>query len=95
MGDYSDDENFSKNDGFEGILFPGNGQKDKVVIVMSGSNGGMSMARDEALFYHRHGFPALALALFRTRQTQKDLSCVPVEYVENSIYLDHPTEAGA
>lgn len=30
-------------------------------------------------------FPALALALFRTRQTQKDLSCVPVEYVENSI----------
>lgn len=39
-----------KNDGFEGILFPGNGQKDKVVIVMSGSNGGMSMARDEALF---------------------------------------------
>lgn len=74
-----------KNDGFEGILFPGNGQKDKVVIVMSGSNGGMSMARDEALFYHRHGFPALALALFRTRQTQKDLSCVPVEYVENSI----------
>ena len=53
------------------------------------------MARDEALFYHRHGFPALALALFRTRQTQKDLSCVPVEYVENSIYMDHPTEAGA
>ena len=34
-----------KNDGFEGILFLGNGSKDKVIIVMSGSNGGMSMAK--------------------------------------------------
>ena len=68
-----------KDEGFEGILFPGNGRKDKVMIVMTGSNGGMSMTRKEACFYHRHGIPALALALFGTKQTGKDLSCVPIE----------------
>ena len=72
-------------DGFEGILFPGNGRKDKVLIVMSGSNGGMKLTRQAAEFYHRNGFPALALALFRTSQTPKDLSRVPVEYVENAV----------
>ena len=75
-----------KDEGFEGILFPGNGRKDKVMIVMTGSNGGMNMTRKEACFYHRHGIPALALALFGTKQTGKDLSCVPVEYVEKAVY---------
>lgn len=74
-----------KNEGFEGILYPGSGRKDKVLIVMSGSNGGMSLTRQEAEFYHRNGIPALALALFRTKQTPKDLSRVPVEYVENAL----------
>ena len=74
-----------RTEGFEGILYPGNGRKDKVLIVMSGSNGGMRLTRQAARFYHENGFPALALALFRTRQTPKDLSRVPVEYVENAI----------
>ena len=74
-----------KNEGFEGILFGGNGQKDKVVIVMSGSNGGMRLTRTEAEFYHRNGVPALALGLFKTKQTQKDLDRVPVEYVERAV----------
>jgi len=74
-----------QKDGFEGILFRGNRTKEKVVIVMSGSNGGMSLTEKEARFYHRNGIPALALALFKTRQTQKDLDRVPVEYVEKAI----------
>ena len=74
-----------KKDGFEGILFPGNGRKGKVVIVMSGSNGGMSMAKHEAEFYHKNGIPAMSLALFRTKQTSPDLVSVPVEYVEKAI----------
>ena len=52
---------------------------------MSGSNGGMSLTRQAADFYHRNGLPALALALFKTRQTQPGLSHVPVEYVERAI----------
>ena len=74
-----------QTEGFEGILYPGNGRKDKVLIIMSGSNGGMSLTRQAAEFYHRNGFPALALALFKTRQTPSALSRVPVEYVERAI----------
>ena len=73
------------NNGFEGILFLGNGSKDKVIIVMSGSNGGMSMAKHEAEFYHKNGIPAMSLALFKTKQTSPDLVSVPIEYVENAI----------
>ena len=74
-----------EKEGFEGILFPGNGSKDKIVIVMSGSNGGMSISKNEAKFYHRNGIAAMALALFRTKQTPKQLVSVPVEFVEKAI----------
>jgi hypothetical protein len=65
-----------QEEGFEGILYPGNGRRDKVLIVMSGSNGGMKLTKQEANFYHRNGIPALALALFKTKQTPRELSCV-------------------
>ena len=74
-----------RTEGFEGTLYPGNGRKDKVLIVMLGSNGGMKLTRQAAQFYQQNGFPALALALFKTKQTPKDLSRVPIEYVENAI----------
>ena len=44
-----------KKEGIEGILYSGNGRKDKAVIVMSGSNGGMLLTRIEAEFYHKNG----------------------------------------
>ena len=72
-------------EGFEGILFPGDGSKDKVLIVMSGSNGGMGMAKREARFYHESGIPALSLALFGTSRTSPDLVSVPVEYVQKAV----------
>lgn len=71
--------------GFEGILFPGDGRKDKVLIVMSGSDGGMTLSQQEAEFYHQNGIPALSLGLFKTKQTPKELSRVPAEYVEAAI----------
>lgn len=74
-----------QTEGFEGILYPGNGRKDKALIVMSGSDGGMTLTKQESEFYHRNGFPALALALFKTKQTPSALSQVPVEYVERAI----------
>ena len=73
-----------QKEGFEAILYPGNGRKDKVMIVMSGSNGGMTLTKQEAEFYHRNGIPSLALALFKTKQTPKELSRVPVEFVEKA-----------
>lgn len=72
-------------EGFEAILYPGNGDKDRVLIVMSGSDGGMMLSKQEAMFYHRNGIPALALGLFKTKQTPKELSRVPVEYVERAV----------
>lgn len=74
-----------RSNGFEGILYPGNGSKEKVIIVMSGSNGGMTLTANEAIFYHNHGVPALALALFKTRQTPKNLDRIPVEFVERAV----------
>ena len=47
--------------GFEGVLYSGDGTKNRVMIVMSGSNGGMKLTKAEALFYHKNGIPALAL----------------------------------
>ena len=32
-------------DGFEGILYPVTNRKDKVIIVVSGSNGGLTMTK--------------------------------------------------
>jgi dienelactone hydrolase len=72
-------------DGFEGILYLGNGDKNKVVIVVSGSNGGMKTTADIAAFYHINGIPALAVAMFNTKQTTKGLDRVPIEYIENAI----------
>ena len=74
-----------KKHGFESVLYRGNGTKEKVVIVISGSNGGMRMTEKEARFYHENGIPALALALFKTKQTQKNLDRVPIEYVERAV----------
>ena len=78
-----------KQNGFEGILLPGNGSKEKVIIVMSGSNGGMNLTKQCAEFYSRNGIPALALALFATKGTTPFLDRVPVEYVENAIKWLH------
>ena len=72
-------------EGFEGILMPSSGRKDKVVILMSGSNGGMSLTEKESEFYAENGIPVLALALFATKHTPKYLDRIPVECVENAI----------
>ncbi len=72
-------------EGFEGIYFEANDKKDKVVIVVSGSNGGMKITKDCAEFYYQNGISALAVALFKTKGTQKDLDRVPIEYIESAI----------
>ena len=75
-----------EDNGFEGILLVGNRSMDKVMIVMSGSNGGMKLTKQVAEFYHSNGIPALALALFATKGTQPYLDKVPVEYVDIAIH---------
>lgn len=72
-------------DGFEGILFSAGEKKDKVVIVVSGSNGGMNLTKKCAEFYYKNGIAALAVAIFKTKGTQKNLDRVPIEFIESAI----------
>ena len=74
-----------RKEGFEGILFKADHTKDKVLIVISGFNGGMKLTKECARFYERHAVPALALAIFGTKQTGKNLDRIPIEYVESAI----------
>lgn len=74
-----------KTDGFEGILYPAEYRYDRVMIVVSGSNGGMHITKQFAQVYCQHGIPALAVAFFGTKQTEKNLDRVPLEYIENAI----------
>lgn len=78
------------SEGFDGIFYPfhlpnGTLRQDKAVITLSGSEGGLQNAERMARFLHRHGIPALAVGYFRTDHTEKSLSRIPLEYVENAI----------
>lgn len=78
------------SEGFDGRLYPGHLpdgtlRQDKVVITLSGSEGGLQNAERMARFLQQHGIPALALGYFRTEHTGRDLSRIPLEYVENAI----------
>lgn len=72
--------------GFQGTHFGVAGNKGIIMLVVSGSDGGMKTAEGTARFYQANGIPALAVALFGTGQTQPYLSEVPLEYIEAAIH---------
>lgn len=71
--------------GFQGVLYSVGRQKDKVVITLSGSEGGLQHAKKMARFHNGQGISALAMAYFGTKETKQALSKVPLEYIENAI----------
>ncbi len=78
------------SEGFDGSLYPvplpdDRLRQDKVVITLSGSEGGLQNAERMARFLQNHGIPALALGYFRTAHTGRDLSRIPLEYIENAV----------
>jgi uncharacterized protein len=67
--------------GFDAELFlPKKDGKRVVVLVLGGSEGGIS--RQFAQMLAKQGFPALALAYFKTRQTPEYLDMIPLEYFD-------------
>ena len=70
--------------GFEGHFYDA-GEKDKVVITFSGSDGGSTASDAMAWTYRQHGISALGVTLFAGKDTGKNLDLVPLEYVENAI----------
>lgn len=72
-------------EGFDGALYSVGNRKDKVVITLSGSEGGLAHAQKLARFHMEQGIPALAVGYFGTKSTGKALSEIPLEYIEKAI----------
>jgi esterase/lipase len=72
--------------GFQGVFYPSITRKDKVILILTGSEGGIGDARKIAKRYAAQGLPALAVAYFKTAQTRSTLANIPVEYVEAAVY---------
>lgn len=70
---------------FDGRLYPVPERHDKVVIVLGGSEGGLYLAKKQARWLQQQGMPALAVGYFRTAHTDRTLSLVPLEGVEEAI----------
>lgn len=70
---------------WDGILYPVSDRKDKVVITMSGSEGGLEHAGKLAHFLWENGIPALALGFFKTKHTGKALDRIPLERIRNAV----------
>ncbi len=49
-------------DNWDGVLYPADGSKKKIMIVMSGSDGGLEHAEKLARFLADNKIPALAFA---------------------------------
>ena len=55
----------------DGVLYPVAGRKDKAMIVLSGSEGGLEHAGKLAKDLQDSGIPALALGYFKTKHSVK------------------------
>lgn len=70
--------------GFEGHFYDA-GERDKVVITFSGSEGGSGASDTMAWYYQQQGISALGVTLFAGKETGENLDRVPLEYVESAI----------
>ena len=73
--------------GLDARHYPVAGRRDKVVITLSGSEGGLWLAKKQARWLQSQGIPALALGYFRTLHTGTALSLVPLEIIEQAIHF--------
>ena len=67
------------------VLYPVTGRKDKVVIVLSGSEGGLEHAEKLAKYLQDNKIPALALGYFRTKHSAKILNKIELENIKVTI----------
>jgi dienelactone hydrolase len=72
-----------ENETFEAVFYPSS-TKDRAVIVVSGSDGGIAYARKVAEVLAGNGISSLALAYWGTGRTPKTLSLIPVETVQSA-----------
>lgn len=70
---------------WDGVLYPVLKEKSKVVITISGSEGGLEQAEKLAHFLQDNDIPALALGIFKTRHSERNLDRIPLERIYNAI----------
>ncbi len=70
---------------WDGVLFPVEGRKDKIIIIFSGSEGGLEHAQKSARYLQDNGITALALGYFKTKHTPKALDLISVEIFDDVI----------
>lgn len=69
---------------FDGEFYPPLGSPRKLgVLILGGSDGGIPSRR--AKLIAENGFPALALAYFKTKRTPEHLDMIPLEYFDQPI----------
>ena len=72
-------------DSWDGVLYPVLGKRDKAVITVSGSEGGLEHAGKLAHFLQENNIPALALGIFKTKHTGRSLDRIPLERMHDAI----------
>lgn len=68
---------------WDGLLYA-NGNHEKIMIIFSGSDGGLQHAGKSAKYLSDNGIPALALGYFKTKHTKKALDRIPVELMKDA-----------
>ena len=71
--------------GFDGILYPARDRRDKAIIIVTGSEGGLGHTKKIASWFQQSGVPALAVGYFSTKHTGKYLESVPIEYIDCAV----------
>jgi dienelactone hydrolase len=76
-------EQVVENQPFEAVFYPST-TTDRAVIVVSGSDGGITYAQKVAKVLSSNGITSLALAYWETERTPKTLSLIPIETVQSA-----------
>jgi dienelactone hydrolase len=69
---------------FEGVFYPST-TKDRAVIVVSGSDGGIAYAKKVAEVLAGNGISSLAVAYWKTDNTPQTLSLIPIETMQSAV----------
>lgn len=70
--------------GFQGVFYPA-AEKEKAMIVVTGSDGGTKWARQIAAAFAHHGLSSLAVAYWGTKHTSSTLSLISIETIQSAI----------
>ncbi|MDR2898962.1 MAG: hypothetical protein LBU94_01460, partial [Clostridiales bacterium] len=73
-----------ENQNFQGLFFPSE-NKDRAIITVSGSDGGIGWAKQIAGAFSANGIASLALSYWRTKNTPKTLSLIAIETIQYAV----------